>query len=105
MRGIVLGQEGVDTALVRLASASDMQQLRRGSGVLLHRETAPDRPTPYDVMAGEFYLQTEDGRMMRVGRAVSCSVSCEAIDTTSFQDRAENFMAGRIHMDIRLVDV
>jgi len=85
IRGIVLGQQDIKTALVELATEQDMRHLAAGAEV--NMATAMKRASQGELMelvGSPIYMRSRSGEFREVGFATSFQVRTSMLDVTSF---------------------
>ena len=86
MRGLVLGQETVDTVLVRMATEDEARQLAAlpcGQQVGVAPVAKAGMPPLQDVVGGAVYARGVDGQFYEVGVVTDLCLERDAFDVTS----------------------
>lgn len=94
MRGIVVGQQGIDTALVRLASEAEAAALFSQPQRAVQIEAAVEsQPSPYMIVGMDLHVSV-GGTFVRVGVCTNVFVDRPMFDVTAFGDATPQFIGG-----------
>lgn len=95
LRGVVLGTQCVDEAIVRLASEAEARALAAGPpDVNLSPVPQRLRRPAMDLMGGTLYMQSRDGQYHAVGIVREINVEQRMIDVTTFDATARGYIKG-----------
>lgn len=105
MRGLVIGQESVDTVLVRLASAREMAEVLAAPEVVVGVPTAGAASSAWgSLVAEDVYIRRADS-FLKVGVVTDIYVNHDRIDVTSRSDRFRRYKPGLSRAEGRFVVV
>lgn len=93
MRGIIVGQESLDTALVRLASVAEAARLLATPGDV-HIGIARDLSSP-PALGGRVYIESEAGQIVELGIANRVDFRRDFVDVTGLGDAFARYAPGR----------
>lgn len=99
IRGIVIGRQGLDTALVQIASETEVAALAEAhAAVAVTPVLAPRQPPDIDLMnallGGEVYARMPDGSFRPFGMIRDVRIKYDQLDVTSFSDTEPRFIRG-----------
>ena len=99
LRGIVIGQQGIDTALVQIASEAEVAALAQArtevavTPVVLGR-LPPDGALMDAMFSAEVYVRMPDGSFRPIGMIREANIRQDRLDVTSYRDAAPVFLGG-----------